>query len=114
VKGRLREQCIERLLKMPAEIADAEDRVVQCVAELTTAKEALEDAEARLLLSGEIDGKNAEARRAQLRERTTAEREAVRKAEQALAQAKAELAKAQVRLRALEAIAALVRGEKTA
>jgi len=114
VNTRMREQCIERLLKMPGEIADAEDRVVRCSVALTEATDYLEDKEAELLVNDQITGKNAEIRKAELRERTAVPRKAVRKAEQALAEARAELAKAQTKLRALEAIAALVRGEKVA
>ena len=72
----------------PREFDEATSRIIGCRKDLLDsneaeieAREALKSSEMILLASDEITGKNAEIRAAQLRERTTATREALAQAE---------------------------------
>jgi hypothetical protein len=82
---------IENLITIPQNIYEAELHVITLIGQLQEKKEALVNKETELLLNGAIDGKNAEIRNAQLREKTKDERETVKKAEEELNKAKATL-----------------------
>ncbi len=99
---------IQRLIGLPGEIEAAETAVIKMSQNLMEAKDALAERESFLLLSGKIDGKNAEIRSAQLRELTSAERQFVVDAENALAGVKAFLNKLRNTFEALQSIAQML------
>ena len=99
---------IQRLMELPNEIEAAENEVIEMYEKVSRAKDDLAGKESVLLLSGKIDGKNAEIRSAQMRELNAAERQAVDDAENALSGARAYLTKLQNTFRALQAIAQLL------
>ncbi|SFF22516.1 hypothetical protein SAMN04487969_11924 [Paenibacillus algorifonticola] len=101
---------INRLLELPSEIAAAEDIVLQEHMLVVSAKESLQQKEDSLLLGNVIDGKNAEIRAAQVRQFTEHEREALADAEMRLKNAVARLGKGKDELRALRAVADLLKG----
>lgn len=103
----------DRLLGTFRSLVEAEERLLKAQAEYDRATEALKDAEAALLLGrgpAQIDGKNAEARAAQMREATAAERKAVQEAGEALAHARAQVEVRRQELSTWRAIARLVAG----
>ena len=75
------ENLVERLLALPSQIADAEARVVRTEMTLDGWRHSLQAQEDALLLEGKIDGKNAEARAAQIRVLTESRRISVSNAE---------------------------------
>lgn len=84
-----RSDLVERLLALPAAIAEAENTLLAAEERRRLASEALQGVEDALLLDGErITGKNVEQRAAQLRAETVPERERVTAAEYELSQAK--------------------------
>ena len=99
---------IQRLLELPNEIEAAENEVIEMCEKVSKAKDDLTGKESVLLLSGKIDGKNAEIRSAQLRELALQERQAVNDAENALSGARAYLTKLQNTFRALQTITQLL------
>lgn len=103
---------IERLSTIPAEIAQAESKVIEAQRILQQAKDELADKEAALLLGRvegcNIDGKNAEQRSAQLRQYTETERAAVVQAEEYLTEQKAVLSRLYNELKVLQSIARLL------
>lgn len=101
---------ITRLLELPGEIKDAEDKVIEAVDILQGQKSKLTEKQDTLLLSGSIDGKNAEIRNAQLRAQTTDEQFSVRQAENALSVEKATLNSLLNEQGNLRAIAGLLKG----
>lgn len=105
-----KQSIINRLLALPAEIAAAEEAVLQANGRLVTAKESLQAKEDSLLLGNVIDGKNAEIRAAQVRKYTEHEREALSDAELNLKNASARLNRFRDELRALQAVADLLKG----
>lgn len=105
-----KQQIIERLLALPAEIAAAEESVLQANGRVVLAKEALQVKEDSLLLGNVIDGKNAETRAAQVRSFTQHERETLADAELMLKNAVARLGRARDEFRALQAITELLKG----
>jgi len=86
-----RDEIIKRLETLPADIFSAEKSVINAVNEIQEAKEELTNEQGRLLVNGTIDGKNAEIRAAQLRERTEEETKGVQRAENKASVAKANL-----------------------
>lgn len=76
-----RKQIIARLLEMPEEIKKAEMEIYRSQTEVLKAKDVLTQREAEFYAEGKIDGKNAEARNAQLKQLTAAERNVVAVAE---------------------------------
>lgn len=80
---------LEELLALPDRIRAAESVLNEAAEAVENEKAAVEQTKARLLLSGQIDGKNAETREAQIR--THPEYQA---ADDALADAEAKLAEA--------------------
>lgn len=105
-----KQQIMARLMALPDEIAKAEEAVLHANMRLGTAKEVLQQKEDDLLLGNVIDGKNAEIRAAQMRQHTQNEREALADAELNLRHAAARLNKAREELRALQAVADLLKG----
>lgn len=102
---------ISRLLELPAEIAKAEQAVIEAQITLESAKNILTDAESYLLIGEKINGKNAEIRAAQLREHTKVEREAVTLAGDTLAQRSVYLRSLQNELKVLQSVALILGGE---
>ncbi len=105
-----KQEIFKRLLELPSEIAAAEDAVLEANGQLVQAKDALQRKEDDLLLGNEIDGKNAEIRAAQMRQRTELEREDLSEAELTLKNAAVRLGKLKDELRALQAAAGLLQG----
>jgi hypothetical protein len=101
---------IERLLAAPAEIALAEELLLGAEEEAADAARRLQEREDRLLLAGDIDGRNAEARAAQLRALTEHERQTVERHEGGLRWAKRNLHLALNQFAALRAVARLLDG----
>ena len=108
-----RDELTGRLLAMPESIQLAECSVLQRDADLRMAKDRMEDAEVELTLNGQLDGKNAETRKAQLHRLTGDQRGAIMAAEQELDIAKICLRRRQNEFSALRAIARAIDGEET-
>ena len=102
---------MKRLMELPGEINAAEMGVIDEQKVLDTAKIALADKESALTLSGEINGKNAEQRAAQLREATKKERAAVAVAEFDVHVIKARLNLLHHEFKAMRSIATILSGE---
>ncbi len=102
---------VQELIDIPEEIKEAQEHVLDKSETLERVKAALKDREAELLLNGQIDGKNAEQRAAQMREKTKDLLGQVNKLEAELAKAKMELDHACNRFKALRAIARILGGE---
>ena len=102
---------VQELIDIPEEIKKAQEHVLDKSEALERVKAALKDREAELLLNGQIDGKNAEQRAAQLRMHTKAEREAMMALEAELNREKVHLDYSYNRLKALRAIARILGGE---
>ena len=105
---------INRLLELPKLIKRAEDDVIEVYDNMISAKEALDELEAKLLLgqhSIKIDGKSAEQRQAQVFQATESERRVLATDERALAVKKAELHRLQNELKAYRAAVSLTTGE---
>jgi predicted protein tyrosine phosphatase len=101
---------IKRLMEIPGEIRHGETVLIDLMYDAQAAKDQLASKEAELLLSGAIDGKNAEIRNAQMREDTTMEREAVAEAERILALHRIDLTELQNEFKALRSISQLLSG----
>lgn len=84
----LANKLIALLTMLPQRIEDAEKEVIHATNLRNEAENALAMKEATLILEGKITGKNETERKAQLLALTVDEREAVRKAEEQLSQAK--------------------------
>lgn len=112
-----RQNIVERLLALPALIADAETAVITTFDDLQAAKKALQHKEDGLIFGifepegMVIDGKNAEIRAAQLRKYTVEEQAAVDAVEREHSLAKHQLNKLQTELRALQTVAELISRE---
>jgi hypothetical protein len=100
-----RENLIDRLLALPAEIAAAELTLLKFDEERRIAARGLEESSDRLLIDGAIDGKNAEVRSAQLRQATMGEQSALDMAERLVASARVQLHRLQAEHGSLRAIA---------
>ena len=105
---------IGRLLELPALIERAEQDVIEVHENMISAKEALDELEAMLILGQhniKIDGKNAEQRSAQVLQATTEERSVLATDERHLAVKKAELGRLKNELKAYGVVASLMAGE---
>lgn len=91
-------------------IEEAENEVIKAVDLLQGQKDRLMEVQDRLLISGSIDGKNAESRTAQLRAQTTTEQFSVRQAENDLSIVKVKLNRLLNELAICKAIAGMLRG----
>ena len=99
---------ITRLMEIPGEIRRGETVLIDLMYDLQAAKDQLASKEADLVLAGEIDGKNAEIRNAQMRKLTTTEREAVVAADRMLALHRVDLTLLQNEFRAMRSVARLI------
>ena len=106
-----RDQVIERLNTLPGLIYEHEKALLAAVETQHELEANLKAKEAELMLSGEIDGKNAEVRAAQMAEKTFSERVGVKEAEKTVANMRANLNAAHNEFNALRAIATLLAGE---
>lgn len=107
-----KQEIINQLLELPGRIHQTELLLNQVYYEVQVKKDYLTAKEDQLVLSGVIDGKNAETRQAQLRSLTVEERQAVQQAENQINKVKAELNRllnTQANLRAIAKL--LVGGE---
>ena len=105
---------IGRLLELPDLIERAEQDVIEIHENMVSAKEALDELEARLILGQldiKIDGKNAEQRQAQVFQATQDERSVLATDERALAVKKAELGRLKNELKAYGVVASIMAGE---
>ncbi|MEK3882388.1 hypothetical protein [Paenibacillus sp. PL2-23] len=105
-----KQQIVDRLLALPAEIGSAEDAVLEANLHVLGAKVALQAKEDMLLLSNAIDGKNAEIRAAQTREKTVNERGDLDEAELNLKNAVTRLGRLRDEFKALRAVVDLLKG----
>lgn len=105
----MKNACIDVLQLLPGKIKDAENVLVEASFELQEAKEVLADKEAELLLTGKIDGKNAEIRSAQMRGLTGVEHDSVVLCENKVSRAKAKLNAAVNEFKAWRSIAGLLK-----
>lgn len=103
-----RHTLIADLTTAPHRIYEAESQLLSAICAQHAAKDRLADAEAALYVSGQIDGKNAEIRAAQLREHTLPLQCTLRDAETARRRCEATLAYERDTFEALRAIAALL------
>ena len=103
-------ELIEKLSTLPELIAEQEIDVINANLQVLASKGILTEAEDVLILSGAIDGKNAETRNAQLRAKTAKEREAIQDAENDLSVARVELNRLNNELSVCRAIAGMLKG----
>jgi hypothetical protein len=104
-----RTEIISRLLALPLEMAEAEDALIRARASLAEAKDILEGQEGALILDPEtITGRNVEARAAQVREYTTAARQAVTYRQADVWEAELSLHRLQNEMSALRSVARLL------
>jgi hypothetical protein len=106
-----RTELVTDLLSLPTEIARAEADLLAAQRALTNAKELLESAEAEAVLSERVDGRNAEARAAQVRRITEGPREVVRKQQDRVNRHALALRVLQARFSALRSVARLLSPE---
>lgn len=104
-----RKQIIARLCELPDLIEAQEQVVINAYGQVQECKSILTEAEDVLLLSGAIDGKNAETRAAQLRAKTVNEREGLQKAENLLSAERAKLNRLNNELAVYRAIAGMLK-----
>lgn len=100
-----RENIIRELVTAPEDIRTAQAEVLTRTEKLEKARAVLKTREGELLLTGAIDGKNAEQRAAQLWEQTREERARVETAEAELSRARLNLDYAYNHFKALRSIA---------
>lgn len=105
-----KKEIMERLMALPVDILDAELVLINHQYNLLTAKNDLQQAKDQLYIEGVIDGKNAEIRDAQLRQRTTLEQNDVNRATELVERQKFEVTKLQNELAALRAVCDLLKG----
>lgn len=103
-------ELIEKLSSLPELIAEQERAVINANLQVQDSKNILTEAEDILLLSGQIDGKNAETRNAQMRAKTVSEREGLQKAENQLSIDRARLNRLNNELAVYKAIAGMLKG----
>ena len=104
-----KQDLINRLSTLPGEIYLAEMAIFEAQDGVSKAKDVLSDKEADLYAEGKIDGKNAEIRTSQLKQRTTFERNDIAKAENALSMARISFNQLQNTFIAYRAIAAMLK-----
>jgi hypothetical protein len=113
-----RTELITNLLRMPEQIAQAEERFLKAQERLRDARACLEDRRAELLTKTRVDGtayltgKNAEQREAQLHEETAGERIAVERAEAEAGKERIYLERARHEFAAYRSVARLLGGEE--
>ncbi len=101
---------INKLFSLP-ELIEAQEKAVSAVyQQVQDSKNVLTEAEDVLFLSGQIDGKNAETRNAQMRAKTVNEREGLQKAENLLSAERAKLNRLNNELAVYKAIAGMLKG----
>ena len=103
-------ELINKLASLPELIAEQEKSVISAYQQVQDSKNILTEAEDVLILSGQIDGKNAETRKAQMRAKTVSEREGLQKAENQLSIDRARLNRLNNELAAYKAIAGMLKG----
>lgn len=100
---------INKLVSLP-ELIEAQEKAVSAVyQQVQDSKNVLTEAEDVLFLSGQIDGKNAETRAAQLRAKTVNEREGLQEAENLLSAERAKLNRLNNELAVYRAIAGMLK-----
>lgn len=102
---------IARLLELPGEIAAAEAALAECVMTTQQARSYLKDNEAIQLDRGQVQGKNAEERAANLRIRTSDLRENMEDLEAEEVPARLALSALQTELSVLKTVARLMARE---
>jgi len=103
-----RAEILAALAKLPGQIERAELALLACRREAERYEAEWKDAEATLLLDGTIDGKNAEARAAQLRLAMASYRETAADLEQKAERARIRLHRLQSEFTAAKAMARLL------
>ena len=103
-------ELIEKLSSLPELIAEQERAVINANLQVQDSKNILTEAEDVLILSGQIDGKNAETRNAQMRAKTVSERGGLQKAENELSIRRARLSFLNNDLAVYKAIAGMLKG----
>lgn len=106
----MREQLIADLMALKTELTNSYQEVYEATLAVAEAKDNLQVQEDQLLITGAIDGKNAEARAAQMRKQTIMERQELADAENSLESAKSVLRSFQARLQIDLALVELVKG----
>ncbi len=101
---------INKLASLPDLIEEQEKVVIAAYQQVQESKSILTEAEDVLFLSGQIDGKNAETRNAQMRAKTVNEREGLQKAENLLSAERAKLNRLNNELAVYKAIAGMLKG----
>ena len=101
---------INKLVSLPDLIEEQEKVVIAAYQQVQKSKKGLTESEDILLLSGVIDGKNAEIRAAQMRENTVSEREAAQNAERQLSIEQVKLNRLNNELAVYKAIAGMLKG----
>ncbi len=101
---------INKLASLPELIEEKERDVIHAYWQVQDSKAILTEAEDVLILSGTIDGKNAETRNAQMRAKTVNEREGLQKAENLLSAERAKLNRLNNELAVYKAIAGMLKG----
>ncbi len=110
----MKRDVVNRLMKLPSEIARAERELLKMDEDYRWYKSDLQKREDELLNSGAIDGKNEAIRAAQLRSFTLQHREELAGAEITLLKAQCELRILRAELETLRAVADLLRGDDAA
>jgi len=103
-------ELIEKLYSLPGLVEQAENSVIAAYGQVQESKSILTEAEDVLLLSGSIDGKNAETRNAQLRAQTSSERQSIPRAENELSVSKVALNRLNNEQANCRAIAEMLKG----
>jgi hypothetical protein len=106
-----RTELIDTLLQLPEAIRRREYDLLRREEDQERLEEELSFKERELLLTGKIDGKNADIREAQMREHTNGFHEKLAEGRGAIQRAKLDLHYAQARFSALKAAARLLAGE---
>lgn len=104
-----KQEIVNRLLALPAEITKAEQVLMASDRQVLGAKDILQEREDSLLLGTAIDGKNAEIRAAQMRKFTEHERSDLLKAERDVKNAAVRLGALRDEFKALQAVASLLK-----
>jgi hypothetical protein len=99
---------IERLLVLPGAAAVAELELLALEAEKQAAAAALQDREDELILTGQIDGKNAEVRAAQMRAVTITERHRLEEISRRIARQKVSIHHLQAEHASLRSVARIL------
>lgn len=103
-----KQDVIGRLADLPERIQQAEYALLEAGETVQSARQTLTDKEGELLTSGQIDGKNAETRNAQIRQLTATQRQYVADAEKQQQEARILLNRALNEFSAARAIARIL------